>query len=397
MKKKSGNIFPIIQIGFLVLFIMMIMAPQALAKPKKIKVRAMTRNLYLGADIFKVVDAAQTDPLSVPFVVAEVFQTMLYTNFHERAEAIADEIARKSPHVVGLQEVSTFYIQTPGDFLAGNPVQADTLVIDFYSVLDAALKARGLNYKAYTVTNADVELPMADPNAGPPYYLSDVRMVDHDVVLVRKGLRSWEVESDNYEEKVEFDLGGTGDPVQFIRGYVIVDVKIKREIFRFVNTHLEVRSSPGSYFRVVQSAQMAELLSTIGDLTDFVDPIPVIMLGDFNSSPLDVPGMFEHPLGGDIPYVPPYQLAVAAGFSDAWLMQRRYGDGFTSGFDEYVSDPAAKLTSRIDLVFLHPMNFIIEKVKCDVVGDEIEDMTPSGLWPSDHAGVAAKVKFRVPK
>jgi len=28
-----------------------------------------------------------------------------------------------------------------------------------------------------------------------------------------------------------------------------------------------------------------------------------------------------------------------------------------------------------------------------VVGEEAEDKTPSGLWPSDHAGVEAKLSF----
>ncbi len=31
------------------------------------------------------------------------------------------------------------------------------------------------------------------------------------------------------------------------------------------------------------------------------------------------------------------------------------------------------------------------------IGHEVEDMTPSGLWPSDHAGVVAKVKFVTPE
>ncbi len=163
----------------------------------KSQVKVMTRNLYLGADIFRVVEAAQNlipnpDGLDVPRAVAEVFQTMQDTNFYDRAEAIADEILKTKPHVIGLQEASTYYIQTPGDFLAGNPVQADTVFIDFYSVLDDALRARGLYYDAYVVTNADIELPMVDPEAGPPYYLSDVRLVDHDMILVKEtiGIRA---------------------------------------------------------------------------------------------------------------------------------------------------------------------------------------------------------------
>jgi hypothetical protein len=76
----------------------------------------MTRNLYLGADIFPVIEAANTDPALVPLAVTEAFQAMQLTNFNERAEAIADEIQRYKPHAIGLQEVSTIYTQFPGDF-----------------------------------------------------------------------------------------------------------------------------------------------------------------------------------------------------------------------------------------------------------------------------------------
>jgi hypothetical protein len=237
---------------------------------------------------------------------------------------------------------------------------------------------------------------MVDLNAGPPYYLSDVRMVDHDVVLVKKGHPANLVFADNYATNVGLDLGGVY--VEFTRGYLVVDVKVDGQIHHFANTHLEVRSSPDSVFRVVQSAQMQELIATLNYLSS-LDPKPIVMVGDFNSSPEDVPGNGYHPVYGWLPYVPPYMQAVAAGYLDAWLLQRRYGDGFTSGFDEYVSDPAAVLDSRIDLVFTAPGSLIIDKVNCDVVGDEVSDMIPNPghpgmyLWPSDHAGVVAKIKF----
>ncbi len=85
--------------------------------------------------------------------------------------------------------------------------------------------------------------------------------------------------------------------------------------------------------------------------------------------------------------------AVEAGYLDAWLLQKRYDDGYTSGFDEFVNNPNAELTTRIDHIFLGPNGYNIEKVKAVVVGDEVKDMTPNGLWPSDHAGVVAKIKF----
>jgi hypothetical protein len=164
----------------------------------------MTRNLYLGADIFKIAKAA---PENIPAVVADVYNTMLYTNFWARAEAIADEIMYADAEVIGLQEVSTFYKQTPGDFLVGNSFKADTLVIDFYKVLNDALEARGLYYTAYITTNSDVELPMLDIDAGPPY-LSDVRMVDHDVILVKSNYDSQKFLLENYSVNPAYTISG---------------------------------------------------------------------------------------------------------------------------------------------------------------------------------------------
>jgi len=368
---------------WIVLFSLVFPLSTATAKrkwAKKSTVKVMTQNLYLGADIFKVVEAAITDPTTIPIAVADVFQTMLDTNFPERAEAIADEIARTKPHVIGLQEASTYYIQPESDFFAVNPVQANELVIDFYSTLNAALKARGLHYRAFSVTNADIEMPMVNPESSSG--LSDVRLVDHDIILVRKGLWVEKAYHDNYYFNLSLNLGGLD--VEFTRGYVAVEVKIQGEEYRFVNTHLEVRSEAGSESRVIQALQMAELLHRLKR-----ERRPVIMLGDFNSSIEDE--VFTHDLYG--PIVPPYWQAVYKGYADSWLLQANPGDGYTSGFDEYLSDPNAELTTRIDLIFVDAKRLKIKQVEADVVGDEIQDMTPTGLWPSDHAGVVSKIRF----
>lgn len=363
MEKKLGKMFSGFNKGLLLIAVLVLITLPSSAFAGDPKVKVMTRNVYLGANIFKVVYAP---PQLIPYAVADVYQTMLYTNFWERAEALADEISLFEPDVVGLQEVSTYYIQTPGDYIFGNPVKANTLVIDFYSVLDAALKARGLEYEAFTNTNADVEFPMADPNAGPPYYLSDVRMVDHDVILVREDHVASNEQKGTYLSQWELDIGGT--IISFSRGYIAVDVNINGDDFRFVNTHLEVGG-------VWKADQMEELLAILDGETK-----PIIMVGDFNSSP-----------SGDV-----YMLAVDAGYLDTWVLQDKYNEGYTSGFGELVNDPNAELRSRIDLIFLDPKDLDIDKVKATVVGNKVEDMTPSGLWPSDHAGVVAKVKFSLP-
>ncbi|MEA3470905.1 MAG: endonuclease/exonuclease/phosphatase family protein, partial [Thermodesulfobacteriota bacterium] len=327
MKRKLRKI-PILSFLCVFVGILILVAPLSSAFAADPKIKVMTRNLYLGADIFEVVLAAQNpDPalggLDVPIAVANVFQTMQYTNFPARAEALADEIARYKPQVIGLQEVETYYIQSPGDFVRGGTTPAEDLVIDFYTVLDAALKARGMEYEAFINENANVEMPMLTgfiPIPDPPYFMptfDDVRMVDHDVILVRKGHDAWNLLANNYTYNVGMDLGGAY--IEFTRGYLAVDVDIKGEVYRFVNTHLEVRSAPESDFRIIQALQMNELLTVLGSETK-----PIIMVGDFNSSSDDVP--FIHPLYG--PIVPPYmQATMYAGYLDSWLLQDKYDEG----------------------------------------------------------------------
>lgn len=390
----------------------------AVAGPKEPRVKTMTRNLYLGADIFKIAEAA---PENIPFAVAEVFNTMLYTNFWARAEAIADEIMYADVEVIGLQEVSTFYKQTPGDFLAGNPTPATTEVIDFCTVLNDALEARGLFYTAYITTNSDVELPMADLAAGPPDYLSDVRMVDHDVILVKSNYNSTQVQlpppynTNNFVNNLSIEISGA--LVTFTRGFGIVNVDIKGTLFRFVNTHLEVASSVGSPFRLFQSAQMQELLGILDELANYdSEPMPVIMVGDFNSSPEDVPGIYDPDGAGPhpgYPYSPPYMLATNPTYGghhlDTWLEQSNpkkdiYGEGYTSGFEETIDDPYDTLETRIDHVFLNTGNLDVRKIRNEVLGDDPSDMILNDLtddpydmlWPSDHAGVTSKMQFLNP-
>ena len=144
------------------------------------KIDVMTANLYLGADIFRIVEAAAdtSDPYAIPTAVTQVFGIVQATNFPERAEAIADSIMKRRPQVIGLQEVS-WYRTGPYD----GGVDATYTVYDFLEILMNALAARGLDYRvAGEVTNADVEAPMFVSAEGD---LADLRLTDRDVILVR--------------------------------------------------------------------------------------------------------------------------------------------------------------------------------------------------------------------
>ena len=73
----------------------------------------MTRNVYLGAPIGPVLGAGSL--AEVPGLVSQMWATVQANDFPARAQALADEIAAAQPELVGLQEVSMYRIQFPGD------------------------------------------------------------------------------------------------------------------------------------------------------------------------------------------------------------------------------------------------------------------------------------------
>lgn len=360
------------------------LAPAAAAGPpsstdRSGRIEVMARNVYVGADIFRVFDA--TTPDELPLVVAGILQTVLDTDFPARSEALAREVARHRPHLIGLQEVSLIRVQSPGDFLIGNPQPAETELLDYLEILLARLAARGLDYRvAAVVENADVELPFLAGIVGGVPQLDDVRLTDRDVILARGDVDTSDALSRNYA--INFSVPfGTGS-IDFLRGFTAVDATVHGRTVRFVNTHLEVES----LVPVIQQLQTAELLAELA-----AEEHPVVLVGDFNSSPAD-------------PFPAPYGQLAFAGYTDTWL--RRLGrpeDGATCCFTETLDDPTATLTSRIDLVWARtsatapPFDDGIGPVRATVVGEELRDRTDGGLWPSDHAGVVSSMVLRVPR
>jgi endonuclease/exonuclease/phosphatase family metal-dependent hydrolase len=388
---------PIQKMGALLLGATMLTTQMAAADSDNDKIKVMTRNIYLGADIFPVIATAQLqaelppeqqNPIAIPLAVSEVFQTVQATNFPERAQALADEIERRRPHVIGLQEVTQWFTG-PADSLVGGTSPATDIVYDYLDILMAALAERGLDYTvASSIDNADLELPMVTGTDATGYpTFADVRLHDRDVVLVKNTPNvSFSNEySGNFTTNGSTTIGNT--TIEFTRGYNMVDVNVKGADYRFVNTHLEVGG--GEPYSSLQAIQMNELLQVITATT--AAETPVILVGDFNSSPEDVP--FESAFGLGTLY-PPYLQAVGTGYSDLWLSKKKPKDGFTCCFAAAVSDEDAELYQRIDHIFIDAKGREIAKLKAKVLGDSNADMTDtSGLNPSDHAGVFGKIKL----
>ena len=316
----------------------------------------MTRNLYLGASLVPAL--AATDPASFLGAVAQIYGTAQYTNFPARAEAIADEIATNRPHLVGLQEVSIWETSGPGV----------PPTLDFLDVLEQALAARGLHYTVAAVSaNADIgPIPLVVPCASDVVGACLVTLKDRDVILVdsaRKHLRWGHPQSGSYTAQQEFTPPVPGAaPVSFKRGWTSIDGKFRGVRFHFANTHLETEDFPA-----VQEAQAAEFLAgpAKGRGAD-------IAVGDFNSA-------------ADGSTTTSYAQLTAT-FRDAWSVNP-YSPGLTCCQNETLTNPASQLGSRIDLVL---SRHGARAVSAKVIGDAPFSATPP-LWPSDHAGVVARL------
>ncbi len=329
-------------------------------------VSVMTRNLYIGTDIANVLGAA---PAQVPIAVGTAYAEVVASLPAERMAAIAAEIADNRPDVVGLQEVSTFYIQAPGDFLAGNAVQATSLQYDFLALLLQELAARGAVYEVAAVSqNLDLEVPGFSPQLG----LFDVRIQDRGVILVRDGVKYKNGRSGVYSTFLPVSIGGF--PVQLRRGWTAVEAKVRGSDMQFFNTHLETQAAVP-----VNVAQGMELLALTSQAT-----LPVVLMGDFNSA--------ANPSASAHRKTPTYGNIIDAGFTDVWSSANPGNDGASCCHAADLLNDVPEFDQRIDLIF-HSGEFVFGAQDARLLGEETADRTPSLRWPSDHAGVFGRVRM----
>ena len=208
-------------------------------------------------------------PELIPLAVAETLRIIQQTNFPERAAAIASQIKRAQPDVIGLQEVSLIRRQIPGDFFLGNPQPAQDVIYDYLDILLGELAREGLHYEVtVSVQNADAELP------GPA------------------GVDA--------QGNPQFPLGGMS--IEFTCGYTIVDANVRGRWYRVANTHLEL-PGPGM-LGVVQAMQAQEL---IGRPKIPSTPSPVQCLLTSNWRPLDLSTPGSIGPGGHCPVINVYR------------------------------------------------------------------------------------------
>jgi endonuclease/exonuclease/phosphatase family metal-dependent hydrolase len=323
----------------------------------------MSRNLYLGADIFA--PFGSEDPLGA---AAEVFDQVLASDVSGRAHAVAGEIAATRPDVVGLQEVPRIVV-TP--FGATEPV----LVLDFIEELMDGLAEAGFSYALAAVEeHTDITVPL-------PALGVQVRFVDRDAILADADVEVLSSGGGDFLARFETTLGGF-IPVTQLRGWTEAQLRHEQVELTFVNTHLEVRE-----FGPLQALQAGELLSHFDGATQLV------LVGDMNSDPRDPPIPFT-PAPGAPPLLLPSPYAIlSAALVDAWSAA---GDdpAFTCCFDADLTPPSRDLFERVDLVFATPS---VKPMAAFRTGLEplavLADAAGTPRWPSDHAGVVSILRL----
>jgi len=345
----------------------------------------MTRNVFVGAaieDVFDVGDFSQ-----IPQKAAEMWAAIQATDFEARAAALAGEVAEFQPHLIGLQEVTTFYRQTPSDFDlggfgAGSP--ATDVVLDFLDLYMDALADAGLSYEVVAVSpNFTAEVPMFDfPDACSdvnPYCLSDMRLLDADVILARTDVEfdAGSVVTSNFPAELTLVMPPIGLPLP--RGWASVDASVAGLDFRFAVTHLEPPDHDGIVVPELELLQRGQAAHLHAVLT--ADGLPVILLGDMNT---DAYGASTATYGD----------FLARGWIDAW---GEHGAGYTCCQLEDLLTWPSILDRRVDLILLHGDAELGSRgfeggVQAWSVGDRGSDRLANGMWPSDHAGVVAALR-----
>jgi len=326
-------------------------------------ITALTWNVYVGAEIERILQA-QT-PYEAIVLATEEWAHVQATDFPARAGALAGDIAARRPELVGLQELALYRTtDRPFDELATH------VAYDFLQLVIDSLHARGLDYAAAAVDRTtDIQVPVIagfDPSGQP--ILAGVRFTDGDAVLVRADVRYSNPQSGAYRAYIPVTIGSVTTGVY--QGWSSAEATLGGQTYRFVVTHLA-----GQEAEAIQLAQTEELLALLGG-----ESRPTILVGDFNS---DVYG------ADPTRATPTYGMVRAAGYADTWSQPDRQAPGLTCCEQADLRNPRPTFDQRLDFIFTRNLPPSARPVSREVVGDRPAERTASGLWPSDHAGVAA--------
>ncbi|HSI80129.1 MAG TPA: endonuclease/exonuclease/phosphatase family protein [Solirubrobacterales bacterium] len=365
----------------------MLAAPVAADAAKKragkgTKVKVMTRNLFLGADLGPAISA----PNTAAFAAANggILRDVDETDFPRRARLLANEIRNKKPDLVGLQEVALWRTAEPSavPVLTGVPTATD-VKYDFLALLLAEINRdqgkKAIRYRPVVAQpEFDFEAP-ADYNEEvddgiefPGFEDAEIngRLTMRDVILrrMKAGVKVRNPRGGNFQNPLELTVSGL--PVTVTRGWTSTVARVRgSKRFKFVNTHLEAFDDES----VQPSIRRLQALEVVNGPAKA--KMPVVLLGDFNSD--TVTEVQE----GD---AQAFRAILNAGFKHRATRNPR-----SCCVNDLFSAPPTQFDHVVDHVVAKPGKRV-KRLASSVVGlSQI-----GGIYPSDHAGVFSRLRIR---
>jgi endonuclease/exonuclease/phosphatase family metal-dependent hydrolase len=325
----------------------------------------MTYNVDEGTDFTQL--AAATNLTQLLGAVGRTIVQVRASDPPGRMQQVAKEILAAAPTLVSLQELDQWY---------SGPIDPTTLSCGplslEFDLLQELLNALGPSYQL-VYEAPQYQLPTVPGVIASTGTFLCVAARNYIAVLARADLPPSVLQLSNVQSAQYTSEAFFKTPVQSFpepHAWIAVDVDFNGEAVRFIGTHLESGDAN------VRRAQGGELRAGPANTS-----LPVIIAMDANAQ------------AAPPPQDPTYTDFVTAGYADAWAIILPQKTGFTCCQAESVNNRFSRLSRRIDLI-LTAGNLGAAKIARH--GATAADKTPAGLWPSDHAAVAAQIVAATP-
>jgi hypothetical protein len=324
-----------------------------------------------------------------------------------RAGLLANEIKKRRPDIVGLQEAAWWRTAplNPDPAVVTNPTASTTdpqggdFLSDLLTQLNKGGKKKGkkgaaaakkktpaLRYRIAVVkTEFDAELPVNDDGNGSGLAGADhnERLTMRDAILVRNSVKISNASSGTFNVLLRETLAGFLN-VDVTRGWTAVDAKVNGRKVHVVDSHFEAFDSAASNTASdgqtypkggIREAQAKQLIAPGGPASS---KLPTLLIGDFNS---DVPAHGDQQPGDTLAF----QAMLNGGWSERAITPPPFGC--------CIQDP--NLTNPSTVGVDHRVDHIVsnnKKVKFKKGG--LTSTYANGLWSSDHFGVWSQLQVK---